>query len=220
MTEDNAVRKIINKNINWSGVVTVPVLGWKPNIYARVEKLEPTIAWQKNVLQLNVDIKLFVVHDEENEQELNEHSDEKKIYTNIIQVSGYVNMHHNMTTKDIQYVNHKLIVEKAANRPGQVYVKGVVELEIGYIARATLMGAVKEFLTNSPIRDALISVQELEHGETMFTATTGSEGKYNFSDIKAGTFRVVASAEGYEPKDSIAVVMLHDKVDFVLHREV
>lgn len=220
MAEDNAIRKIISKNINWSGVVTVPVLGWRPNVYARVEKMVPLVAWQKNVLQVNLDIKLFAVDDEEKEHEIAEHSDGKKIYTNEIQISSYVNMHHNMTIKDIQYINHNLIIEKTANRPGQVYVKGIVELEIGYIARATLKGAVKEFLTNSPIRDALVTVRELEQGEPLFTATTGNEGKYHFNDIRAGTFRVVASAEGYEAKDSIAVVMLHDNVDFVLHKDI
>ena len=220
MAEDNAIRKIISKNINWSGVVTVPLLGWKPNVYARVEKLVPSVSWQKNVLQLNVDIKLFAVQDEEKDQETVEHSDEKKIFTNQLQIPGYVNMHHNMTIKDIQYINHNLIIEKTANRPGQVYVKGILELEIGYIARATLKGVVKQFLTNSPIRDALVTVLELDHEEPLFTATTGSEGKYYFNDIRAGTFRVVATADGYEAKDSIAVIMLHDKVDFVLHKEV
>ena len=220
MSEENAIRKIISKNINWSGVVTVPVHGWTPNVYARVEKLVPSLAWQKNVLQVNVDIKLFVVEDDQKKLEIAEHSDEKKIFTNELQITGYVNMQHSMTIKDIQYVNHNLIIEKTANRPGQVYVKGIVELEIGYIARATLKGAVKQFLTNSPIRDALVTLQELDHEEPLFTAKTGSEGKYNFSNIKAGTFRVVASAEGYETKDSIAVIMLHDKVNFVLHKDI
>ena len=217
MAEDTAIRKIICKNINWSGVVTVPILGWRPNVYARVEKLVPSVAWQKNVLQIDMDIKLFAVDDEE--QDIAENSDEKKIFTSQIQISGYVNLHHNMTIKDIQYINHNLIIEKSSNRPGQVYMKGIVELEICYIARATLKGAVKEFLTNSPIRGALVTLTELDKEETLFTATTGSEGKYIFNDIRAGTFRVVASADGYEAKDSIAVIMLHDKVDFVLHKE-
>jgi hypothetical protein len=44
------------------------------------------------------------------------------------------------------------------------------------------------------------------------------EGKYVFNELGPGTYRVAVEAEGFEGAEQVAVVMLHDQVNFTLHR--
>ncbi|MFA5993707.1 MAG: carboxypeptidase regulatory-like domain-containing protein [Parcubacteria group bacterium] len=70
-----------------------------------------------------------------------------------------------------------------------------------YGKNGKLAGYVKEYQTLIPLAKSKVKLYN-KSGNLKDTDTTSKKGKYSFSDLKEGTYRVKAKADGYRnPKD-------------------
>jgi uncharacterized surface anchored protein len=215
MTKENTVRHVAKKEFNWYGSVGVPAGVDSVDVLARVENIRPRLL-ENSVLRVDVLIRMFVVLPEEG-VEMETGTARKKIVKDI-DVSSFIQLRNVQDFDQIVSVHHEINVDRVSLRMGRVSTVGTLGLEVTYLGYVVLEGTVSEFPGGVAVRDAQVKVKDLDGGQVLFSTTTDREGKYVFNELGPGTYRVAVEAEGFEGAEQVAVVMLHDQVNFTLHR--
>lgn len=71
----------------------------------------------------------------------------------------------------------------------------------GYGSKKKLSGYVKEYKTLKPLAKAKVKLYK-KNGRLKDTERTGKKGKYKFSDLSKGTYKLKVKLDGYRnPKD-------------------
>ncbi|WP_027717011.1 carboxypeptidase-like regulatory domain-containing protein [Desulfovirgula thermocuniculi] len=203
-----SIRRLDTKRINWYGSITTRPGTGEPEIFARVESLEHRLL-EEHILQVNAAIKLFAVFGS---------GDYPGGYSTLVHASTFMRLRPVAHPRDILSIRHRVDIAKVTVRPGRISVIGTLELEVEYLSPVSLDGRVTDFLTGQPVGGARVILLEMENGRAVRETTTAADGTYAFADCDAGTYRVRVEAEGYEPQEEIAVLMLRDTVNFVLYR--
>jgi hypothetical protein len=185
------------------------------DVLARVENIRPRLL-ENSVLRVDVLIRMFVVLPEEG-VEMETGTARKKIVKDI-DVSSFIQLRNVQDFDQIVSVHHEINVDRVSLRMGRVSTVGTLGLEVTYLGYVVLEGTVSEFPGGVAVRDAQVKVKDLDGGQVLFSTTTDREGKYVFNELGPGTYRVAVEAEGFEGAEQVAVVMLHDQVNFTLHR--
>ncbi|WP_161486003.1 carboxypeptidase-like regulatory domain-containing protein [Desulfotomaculum copahuensis] len=219
MTDSGAVRQKALKEINWYGSVTagLPVTSGL-QVYARVESLAHRLL-ENGVLQVNAVIKLFAVPGSGKKNGcFGQNGQPAVCFTGRVDTSTFIKLRPVKGPQDILSIRHRIKVEKTTARPGRISVIGSLKIEVEYLSPVSLNGRVTVFATGQPLKDAAIKVLDMNEERVLHETATGADGTYIFEGIETGTFLVHAEAEGFEPQEQIAVIMLQDTVNFVLHR--
>ncbi|SFR08233.1 carboxypeptidase-like regulatory domain-containing protein [Desulfoscipio geothermicus] len=215
MGKENTVRQVAKKEYNWYGSVGVPVGVYNVNVLARVESIRPQLL-ENSVLRVGVLVRLFVILPKNGVEP--DHDLACKKITKDIDTTFFVQLRRVQDFENIVSIHHRISVDKVSVRMGRVSVVGTLGLDVTYLGYVILEGMVSEFPRNTPVRGAAVHVKELDGGEVLHSTTTDKNGQYVFNEIDPGTYRVIVEAEGYEGGEDVAVVMLHDEVNFILHR--
>lgn len=215
MARESAMRQVTNKDFNWYGSLGVPIGVEQVNVVARVEKVRPVLL-ENSVLRVDVVIRMFTILPENGTQQ--EAGAIKKSIDKDIDLVFFVQLRHVKDFNNVVSVQHEIVVDKAIVRMGRVSVVGTLKLEVTYLGYVFLEGSVSGFPRNAPVLGALVTVKGVDNQEVLFSTTTGRDGGYIFRELSPGTYRVAVEAEGYRSIEQMAVVMLHDRVNFTLHR--
>lgn len=215
MTKENTVRQVAKKEINWYGSVMVPAGAENVDVLARVENTRPLLL-ENSVLRVDVLIRLFVVLPEKGAQ-METGTAGKKI-TKDIDVSSFIQLRNVRDFDQVVSVHHEIGVDRVSLRMGRVSTVGTLSLEVTYLGYVVLEGTVNEFPRGLAVPNAQVKVTDLDREQVLSSTTTNREGKYVFNELGPGTYRVLVEAEGFESDEQVAVVMLHDQVNFTLHR--
>lgn len=95
------------------------------------------------------------------------------------------------------------LMERSADNPGPSgwnQYTGYGRINVYRALAGALTGTVSDALTTAAISGA--TVQVLQNGTAVGTATTASDGTYTVLGLKAGTYSVSVSASGYVPTSS------------------
>lgn len=187
-------------------------------IYSRVESINHRLL-ENNVLQVNATIKLFVVAPS------GDHSpavngEGARCFSNLVQTTTFIRLRPVAHPRDILSIRHDVGIEKTTFRPGRISVIGSLEIQVEYLSPVSLNGEVTAFATGQPVGGATIKVLDMERDRVFYETTTAADRSYSFEGIDAGTDRVRVEAPDYEPQEEIAVIMLQDTVNFVLHSRI
>lgn len=215
MAKENTVKQVSKKDYNWYGSVGVPVGADNIKVLARVENMRPQLL-DNSVLRVDVSVRMFVLLPVDGEED--DGGYERKKIIKDINTTVFVQLRRVGDFNNIVSIHHDIKVDKVSVRMGRVSVVGVLSLEVTYLGYVVLEGSVSEFPRKTPVQGALVNVKELDGEEMLFSTTTDRNGNYVFTDIDPGTYRVIIEAEGFEVGEDVAVVMLHDEVNFILHR--
>ncbi len=215
MGKESAVRQQAGKKINWYGSLVVPSGVDEVEVLARVEDVRPQLL-ENSVLRVDVVARMFALLPAR--ETLAEDRDGRRKLSKNVDITSFIRLRHVNDFNDIVSVHHDITVDKVSARMGRVSVVGTLTLEVTYLSYVILEGTVREFPHNLPVRGALVSVMGMTGDEIIASDHTDRDGRYAFRDLSPGTYRVAVEAEGYESKDQVAVVMLHDRVNFTLHR--
>ncbi|KJS71484.1 MAG: hypothetical protein JL56_14665 [Desulfotomaculum sp. BICA1-6] len=213
MARESAMRQVTNKDINWYGSMGVPTGINNVNVVARVEKVRPSLL-ENSLLRVDVVIRMFTILPENRTQQ----GAVQKSIEKDIDLVCFVQLRHVEDFKNVVSVQHEIVVDKVSLRMGRVSIVGTLKLEVTYLGYVILEGLVSGFPRNAPVPGALVTVKDAQHQDVLFSTTTGRDGGYIFSELSPGTYRVAVEAEGYRSNEQMAVVMLHDRVNFTLHR--
>jgi uncharacterized surface anchored protein len=215
MGKENTVRQVAKKEYNWYGSVGVPVGVDNVNVLARVESIRPRLL-DNSVLRVDVLVRLFIILPGNGGAA--DHDPVRKKIAKDIDTIVFVQLRRVQDFDNVVSIHHRISVDKVSVRMGRVSVVGTLGLEVTYLGYVILEGMVSEFPRHAPVRGAAVYVKKLDGGEVLHSTTTDKNGHYVFNEIDPGTYRVVVEAEGYEVGEDVAVVMLHDEVNFILHR--
>jgi len=213
MAREGAMRQVTNKDFNWYGSLGVPVGVDKVNVVARVEKVRPNLL-ENSVLRVDVLIRVFTILPEKGTQQ----GAVRKSIEKDIDLVCFVQLRHVEDFKNVVSVQHEIIVEQVSLRMGRVSIVGTLKLEVTFLGYVILEGMVSGFPRNAPVPGALVTVKGADTQDVLFSTTTGRDGGYIFRELSPGTYRVAVEAEGYRSIEQMAVVMLHDRVNFTLHK--
>jgi len=214
MDNESVVRQVTSKDINWYGSIGLPPGSENVNVLARVESIVPLLL-DNSVLRIDVLVKMFAVIPENNAA-ANAYVNKKLVKD--IETSSFIQLRNVSGFDKIVSIHHDITVDRISVRMERVSAVGTLSLKVTYLGHVMLEGMVSEFPKNEPIRDAVINVKDINDDRVIQTTTTGNDGKYYVKDLEPGTYRVVVAAEGFEGDEKVALVMLSDQVNFVLHR--
>ncbi|SFG76614.1 Carboxypeptidase regulatory-like domain-containing protein [Desulfotomaculum arcticum] len=215
MDNESVVRQVAGKDINWYGSIGLPPGAERVNVLARVENVIPLLL-DNSVLRIDALVKMFAVIPEHNVATAAA-SINKKLVKDI-ETSSFIQLRNVTGFDKIVSIHHDITVDRISVRMERVSAVGTLAIKVTYLGYVMLEGMVGEFPKNEPIRGALINVKDINDNRILQTATTGSDGKYYVKDLEPGTYRVAVEAEGFEGGEKVALVMLRDQVNFVLHR--
>ncbi|MGB9804292.1 carboxypeptidase-like regulatory domain-containing protein [Desulfofundulus sp.] len=215
MAKGSAVRQVATKRINWYGSVTVTPTTTGVRIFPRVESLNHRLM-ENNVLQVQATIKLFAVAPPAGDLP-GENGQCPRCFSSLVDTTTFIRLRPVAHPRDILSIRHKVGIEKTTMRPGRISVIGRLDIEVEYLSPVSLNGRVTAFATGQPVGGAKVQVLDMEQDEVLYETTTAADGTYAFEGIDAGTYRVRVQAPNYEPREEIAVLMLQDTVNFVLH---
>ncbi len=205
----------IDKEIDWSSSIGVPMPVSEVEVYQRVEKIEPSLL-DTGVLRIQALIKLFAL--------VSSSVDEKhvfnpaKVFTNEVEINSFITLNAKINREDILSIDHQAEVKNYAIRPGHIIISGTLKLSINYILQLVLDGTVTDFANNSPINGATVNVREIESGEIKATTNTGSNGRYFFNKLPPGIYQIEANTDTHILDKKISVIKTKDTVNFVLHQ--
>lgn len=203
-----SIRRLDTKRLNWYGSITTGPGAGEPEIFARVESLEHRLL-EEHILQINAAIRVFAVFGG---------GDYPGSYSTLVHAAAFMRLRPVAHPRDILSIRHRVDIAKVTVRPGRISVIGTLELEVEYLSPVSLDGRVTDFLTGQPVGGAKVTLLEMEGTRAVRETTTAADGTYTFADCDAGTYRVRVEADGYEPQEEIAVLLLRDTVNFVLYR--
>ncbi|WP_084062137.1 carboxypeptidase-like regulatory domain-containing protein [Desulfofundulus thermosubterraneus] len=218
LVKGSAVRQITKKRINWYGSVTVHPAIAGVRIFPRVESLTHRVL-ENNVLQVQATIKLFAVAPPATDLP-GQNGQGLHCFSSLVDTTTFIRLRPLAHSRDILSIRHEVGIEKTTMRPGRISVIGRLDIEVEYLSPVSLNGRVTAFATGQPVAGAKVQVLDMEQEEVLYETTTAADGSYAFEGIDAGTYRVRVQASHYEPREEIAVLMLQDTVNFVLHRRV
>ena len=215
MENESVVRQVASKEINWYGSIGLPPGAERVNVLARVENVVPLLL-DNSVLRIDALVKMFAVIPENNAAVATDSLNKKLVRD--VETSSFIQLRNVTGFDKIVSLHHDIKVDRVSVRMERVSAVGTLSIKVTYLGYVMLEGMVGEFPKNEPIRGALINVKDINDDHVLQTATTGTDGKYYVKDLDPGTYRVVVEAEGYEGNEKVALVMLRDQVNFVLHR--
>lgn len=215
MAKDSPMRQVAKKRFNWYGSVAVPTGVEQVNVVARAEKVRPVLL-ENSVLRVDVVIRMFIILPEKESSPGAEVA--RKSIDKDIELVSFVQLRHVQDFKNVVSVHHEIAVDRVSVRMGRVSVVGTLKLEVTYLGYVVLEGTVTGFPRHEPVPAAQVTVLDAGTGETLFSTTTTRDGGYVFRELPPGTYRVAVEADGYRSAEQMAVVMLHDRVNFTLHR--
>lgn len=216
MGRQNSVRQVVKKDFNWYGSVGTKIGVDSVEVLARVENIRTQLL-ENSVLRVDVAIRMFAIVPEKNGS-IQNGAISKKSVTKDIDTNYFIPLRRVEQFSDIVSIHHDIKVDSVSVRMGRVSVVGTLSLEVTYLGYVILEGMVTEFSHNAAVGGALVSIKEFNGQDVLFSTTTGRDGSYLFNEITPGTYLVTVEAEGYETAEQVAVVMLHDRVNFILHR--
>lgn len=214
MENESIVRQVASKEINWYGSIGLPPGAERVNVLARVENVVPLLL-DNSVLRIDALVKMFAVIPDSNAAAAD--SLNKKLVKDV-ETSSFIQLRNVTGFDKIVSLHHDIKVDRFSVRMERVSAVGTLSIKVTYLGYVMLEGMVSEFPKNEPIRGALINVKDINDDHVLQTATTGPDGKYYVKDLDPGSYRVAVEAEGYEGSEKVALVMLRDQVNFVLHR--
>lgn len=215
MDKESVVRQVASKEINWYGSIGLPPGSEHVNVLARVEKIVPTLL-DNSVLRIDALVKMFAVIPENND--LTAAAAMNKKMVKDIETNSFIQLRNVTGFDKIVAIHHEITVDRTSVRMERVSAVGTLSIKVTYLGYVMLEGVVTEFPGNEPVRGALINVKDINDDRIVQTATTDNEGKYYVKDLDPGTYRVAVEVEGFEGDEKVALVMLRDQVNFVLHR--
>jgi len=205
------------KRINWYGTIPTAEAGAGMKVFPRVESLTHRLL-ENGVLQINAVIKLFAVPGAGGEPPPCR-EEARGCYTRVVETSTFIGLRALIEPADIISIHHQVKADKITVRPGRISVIGSLKIEVEYLSPVVLNGRVTVFAAGQPLKGATVKLLDMEGGGELHETVTGSDGAYLFEGIRAGTYLVRAEAPGFEPQEQVAVIMLRDTVNFVLHRK-
>lgn len=215
MARENGIRQVAKKEFNWYGSLGVHIGTEQVNVVARVEKARPVLL-ENSVLRVDVVIRVFTILPEKGVQP--EAGNIRKSVYKDIELICFIQLRQVQDFKNVVSLHHDINVDRVSVRMGRVSVVGTLTLEVTYLGYVVLEGTVSGFPRNEPVPGAQVMVRDTGDGEVLFSTTTTRDGNYEFRELSPGTYRVAVEAEGYRSVEQMAVVMLHDRVNFTLHR--
>lgn len=215
MADQNPSSDVLEKDIEWSGTIGVTVPVSDVQVYQRAENIDIKLM-EDGILRIQAALKLFAM--------VSTGLDEKhifnpaKVFTNEIEINSFIHMNPIISREDIISVDTDLVIKNYALRPDNIIINGTLKLRIKYVIHLVLDGMVLDFTNNSTINGATINVKDMESGEIIDTATTGSNGRYFFNKLPPGIYMVEALTGSHKPEQKVSVIKTRDTVNFVLHQ--
>ncbi len=213
------IRQEVTKEFNWYGSVAVPRVMDSPQVYARVQSLRSRLV-EESVLRVDAVIRAFIVGDVKHHIIPENEKPAIRRINKDVETTTFMKLRNVDSVRDIKSVRHKVNVNKVSFRGDRVSVIGDMTLVVTYLSSVVLEGTVVEFPKGSPVKGAAVKVKEINTGRLVSATTSGTDGSYAFAEMDPGTFMIEVEAENYQKEERVAVVMLKDNVDFILHRHV
>ena len=215
MDEHSISTQTLEKAMDWRSLVAVNIPVSDIELYHRVEKIEPTLL-ENGTLRIQTQLKLFAVVAAGKEQK--HILDPAKIYTNDLDINMFFNLNADIKREDILSVEHQVIIEDYVPRPDKIIVSGTLTIKISYIIHPLLEGSVTRFSNREPVGGITINVRKIDSDEILSTTSTGSNGKYFFTNLLPGVYLVEALNDSVKPEQKVSVMKTRDTVNFVLHK--
>ncbi len=211
------IRQEVSKEYNWYGSMALPIEIDHPRVHARVQSLRSRLL-EDSILRVDAGIRVFIVGDAAEGAVWKAHKAAIKRINKDVETTTFIRLPNVETTRDIKSVRHNVTVDKVNFRGDRASVIGSMTLKVTYLSPVVLEGTVVEFPGGSPVREARVSIKDIDSGKIIASTTTGPDGSYAFAEIEPGAFMVEVDADGFQKEERVAVVMLKDNVDFTLHR--
>lgn len=213
-TEKEISTNKLEKVIKWTRSLDVTIPFSKVEMFQRVENMNTKIM-QNCIMQIQIFLKLFVLITFPGENAIN--LNQNKVLTKEVEINSLINLDTEIAKEDIISIDHQVTIEKYFSRAERIIVNGTLKIIMIYKEHLLLSGKVTNFLTRTPIADAIINVKNLDNNEIIASTKTDRKGFYAFDYLSPGVYLLEALTESHKPEQKVSVIKNRDIVNFILH---